>query len=168
MDAYFRGHAGLTVVIARQLSPVRGLAALSAGGTRVPWRRFFAFNAPACAVWSTAVTLLATLFVRHLDAVADDISLAGTIVVGAGLAVAGVLLWRLARRRLRLRRRDAGALPSHDAPATGSPPAHRAASSRHDDGPGAAPPLDDLAATSRRDDDLAAVCRRDDDRRSSG
>jgi membrane protein DedA with SNARE-associated domain len=101
MDAYFRGHAGLTVAVARQLSPVRGLAALSAGGTRVPWRRFFVYNALACAAWATVVTLLATLLVAHLDELADDLSLAGAIIVGAGLVVAGALLWRRARRRLR-------------------------------------------------------------------
>lgn len=101
MDAYFRGHAGLTVAVARQLSPVRGLAALSAGGTRVPWRRFFVVNALACVAWATVVTLLATLLVAHLDELADDVSLAGAIIVGAGLALVGALLWRRSRRRLR-------------------------------------------------------------------
>jgi len=131
MDAYFRGHAGLTVAIARQLSPVRGLAALSAGGTRVPWRRFFVFNALACIAWATVVTLLATLLVAHLDELADDISLGGAIIAGAGLAVAGALLWRRARRRLR-RRGPAASRPDGErsAPAGAD---HPAAAPRRDD-----------------------------------
>ena len=149
MDAYFRGHAGLTVAIARQLSPVRGLAALSAGGTRVPWRRFFVFNALACVVWATAVTLLATLLVAHLDELADDVSLAGAIVVGAGLAVAAALLWRRARRRLRV-----GADPAVSAP-PGVGGEKSVAPARL--GAGAEEPAlvggDDPAASRRRDDD---------------
>ena len=101
MDAYYHGHAALTVVIARQVSPLRGLAALSAGGTRVRWRRFFLANAAACVVWATVVTLLATLLVQHLDAVEDDFQLFGLIVVAAIVAMAGVLLWRHRRRAAR-------------------------------------------------------------------
>lgn len=140
MDAYFRGHAGLTVAIARQLSPVRGLAALSAGGTRVPWRRFFVFNALACVVWATAVTLLATLLVAHLDELADDLSLAGAIVVGLAVAVTAALLWRRARRRLR-----GGAASASGRPGAG----------------GEEPAL--IA-----NDDPAVAARRDDDRRLTG
>jgi len=135
MDAYFRGHAGLTVAIARQLSPVRGLAALSAGGTRVPWRRFFVFNALACVTWAAAVTLLATLLVSHLDELADDLSLVGAVVVGTVLAVAAALLWRRARRRLR------GGAPG--APGRSGP----------DDAQPALVAGDDPPAAARRDDD---------------
>jgi membrane protein DedA with SNARE-associated domain len=152
LDAFFRGHAGLTVAIARQLSPVRGLAALSAGGTRVPWQRFFIFNALACVVWATSVTLIATQFVGHLDALADDISLAGMIVAGVSLAVAAVLLWRYAGRRLRRRR-------SNHVPAAGARPAGLAIEPRKGD---------DLAVARRRDDDLAVARRRDDERRLTG
>ncbi len=99
MDSYYHRHGGWTVAIARQLSPVRGLAAWSAGGSHVPWRRFFVINALACVVWSTVVTLLAAFFVRNLDALADDISLAGVAVLGVVVLAAAVLLWRRLRRR---------------------------------------------------------------------
>jgi membrane protein DedA with SNARE-associated domain len=98
VDAYFGLHAGLTVFVARQLSPVRGLAALSAGASQVPWRRFSSFNALGCVVWATAVTLVASLFVRHLDALADDLSLAGLIVLGAIALSVTFLVWRHLRR----------------------------------------------------------------------
>ena len=98
VDAYFGLHAGLTVFAARQLSPVRGLAALSAGASHVPWRRFSSFNALGCVLWATAVTLIASLFVRHLDALADDLSLAGLVVLGAIALTVAVLLWRRLRR----------------------------------------------------------------------
>jgi membrane-associated protein len=98
MDSYYLRHAGWTVVVARQISPARGLAALSAGGSRVPWRRFAVFNAGACVAWATAVTLLATLFVAHLDALADDLSVAGLSALGLALVVGLVSLWRRVRR----------------------------------------------------------------------
>lgn len=98
MDSYYLRHAGWTVVIARQISPARGLAAFSAGGSRVPWRRFAVFNAVACVVWATAVTLLATLFVTHLDDLADDLSLAGIGALGLAAVVGVIYLWRRVRR----------------------------------------------------------------------
>jgi membrane protein DedA with SNARE-associated domain len=98
MDSYYLRHAGWTVVIARQISPARGLAAFSAGGSRVPWRRFAVFNAVACVVWASAVTLLATLFVTHLDDLADDLSLAGLGALGLAVVVGVVYLWRRVRR----------------------------------------------------------------------
>ncbi len=98
MDSYYLRHSGWTVVIARQISPARGLAAFSAGGSRVPWRRFAVFNAAACVFWATAVTLLATLFVAHLDDLADDLSLVGLGALGLALVVGVVYLWRRVRR----------------------------------------------------------------------
>ncbi len=98
MDSYYLRHAGWTIVIARQISPARGLAAFSAGGSRMPWRRFAVFNAAACVVWATVVTLLATLFVTHLDDLADDLSLAGLGALGLVAIVGVVYLWRRVRR----------------------------------------------------------------------
>jgi membrane protein DedA with SNARE-associated domain len=121
MDAYYHGHAALTVVIARQVSPLRGLAALSAGGTRVRWRRFFLANAAACTVWAVAVTVLATLLVSHLDQVEDDLSLVGASAAAAVVAVAvALLLWRR-RRRAAGRRAPGGSGPGEDAPVAGRP-----------------------------------------------
>jgi membrane protein DedA with SNARE-associated domain len=100
MDSYYGRHAAWTILAARQISPVRGLAAFSAGSTRVAWRRFFGFNATACVVWATAVTIIAALFVRRLDALADDLSLAGLAVLAVALLVGAVTLWRRVRRRV--------------------------------------------------------------------
>ena len=100
VDAYFGRHAGLTVFVARQLSPVRGLAALSAGSSRVSWRRFAIFNGIGCVVWATVVTLIASLFVSRLDELADDLSLAGLIVVGLLLVTLALLAWRRLRRNV--------------------------------------------------------------------
>jgi len=98
MDSYYLRHIGRTVVIARQISPARGLAAFSAGSSRVPWRTFAVFNAIACVVWATVVTLLATLFVTRLDDLADDLSLAGLAALGIVLVVGVVYTWRRVRR----------------------------------------------------------------------
>jgi hypothetical protein len=100
VDAYFGRHAALTVFVARQLSPVRGLTALSAGSSHVPWRRFAVFNALGCVVWATVVTLIASLFVSRLDELADDLSLAGLVVVGLLLVAFALLAWRRLRRNV--------------------------------------------------------------------
>jgi membrane protein DedA with SNARE-associated domain len=100
VDTYFGLHAGLTVFVARQLSPLRGLAALSAGSSHVPWRRFAGFNALGCVVWATVVSLIASVFVSRLDELADNLSLAGLIVLGAILVAVAVLAWRRLRRNV--------------------------------------------------------------------
>ncbi len=153
MDSYYDRHGGWTVAIARQLSPVRGLAAWSAGGSRVPWRRFFVINATACVVWATVVTLLAALFVRKLDALADDLSLAGVAVLGIVVLVGAVLLWRRVRRRAVRRSRDErrGGEPRSD----GEPP--------DDDEPRGA---ESQGAERRSDDELRDDEPRDDERPS--
>ena len=97
VDTYFGLHAGLTVFVARQLSPLRGLAALSAGSSQVGWRRFATFNALGGVVWATVVSLIAAVFVKRLDELADDLSLAGLIVLGAILIAVAVLAWRMVR-----------------------------------------------------------------------
>ena len=58
--------------------------------------------------WATVVTLLATLFVTHLDALADDLSVAGLIALGVVFVAGLLLLWRRVRRRVG---RGAGADP---------------------------------------------------------
>jgi membrane protein DedA with SNARE-associated domain len=151
MDSYYGRHAAWTVVIARQISPVRGLAAFSAGGSRIAWRRFFAFNATACVVWAAAVSLLAALFVRRLDVLADDLSLAGLAVLGGALVVAAVILWRRVRHRVS---GDTDGVSQEEA-AAGSP-ANAAGSSANGHAPDAP-----------REPDVTGACR-DDDRRETG
>jgi membrane protein DedA with SNARE-associated domain len=102
LDRYFARHGGLTVLVARQISPVRGLAALSAGVARMPWRRFVLFNGVGSILWATTVTIVAYYSVRHLDELADDFGLGGLAAVGLLAAVAVALLWvRLKRRSAR-------------------------------------------------------------------
>lgn len=108
VDAYFGRHAGLTIFVARQISPLRGLAAVSAGTARVPWRRFALVNALACVVWSAVVTLIAAALVGHLDELADDISVAGLIALGAIVVAAAAIVWyRFRLRNSRARRSTA-------------------------------------------------------------
>ena len=178
MDASYRRRVGRTVFVARQISPVRGLAAFSAGGSRVDWRRFFVFNAAACLVWATAVTLLASLFVRRLDELADDLGLAGLGALFVVLVVGAVILWRRVRRRIE--HEGAASRSPEDASPNGGPPGNPAARGRADQGapgPGeqraaahrddrAAAPRDDERAAAQRDDERGAAHEDDDQARS--
>jgi membrane protein DedA with SNARE-associated domain len=100
IDAAFTTHTGVTVAAARWLSPVRGLAALTAGATRVSWRRFAWSNAAGSLTWATAVALVCYFCAARLGLILRVFGIGGWALVG--LIVAGlttVLLRRRQRRR---------------------------------------------------------------------
>jgi membrane protein DedA with SNARE-associated domain len=121
MDHYFDRHAGKTIVTARWISPLRGLVALSAGATHVPWKRFFAFNAIGSVTWAATVTALAYGLSRSLGELADIFSLTGLVI--GGMLIVGVvviLVWRHRRTAQALTvRQEAG--PDGETSATPQP-----------------------------------------------
>lgn len=98
-ERFFRRHGGKTVFIGRFVSILRFTAAWLAGISRMPWWRFFAWNAAGGVVWAAAVGLLAFYAGR---AAADAISRYG---VYAAVAIAAAVV--LAALGLHVRRRRA-------------------------------------------------------------
>jgi membrane protein DedA with SNARE-associated domain len=95
-ERFFEKHGGKTVFIARFIAVLRVTAAWVAGISRMPWWRFFVWNAAGGIAWATLVGLVAYYGGR---AAADAISryglyglgvLAGVVVIASG----GYYLWR--------------------------------------------------------------------------
>jgi membrane protein DedA with SNARE-associated domain len=99
LDGYFERHARATVTVARWISPLRGLTALSAGASQLPWRRFAPYNALGVISWAATLLGVAILCARHLEEFSDLLSRDGLLGLAA-LVAAGVLLvtWRRRRR----------------------------------------------------------------------
>jgi len=95
-ERFFERHGGKTVFIGRFVSILRFTAAWLAGISRMPWWRFFAWNAAGGIVWATGVGLLAFYAGK---AAADAISHygaygAGAVVLAVLLAALGLHVWR--------------------------------------------------------------------------
>ncbi|MGZ4354464.1 MAG: DedA family protein [Gaiellaceae bacterium] len=95
-ERFFERHGGKTVFIGRFVSILRFTAAWLAGISRMPWWRFFAWNAAGGIVWATGVGLLAFYAGK---AAADAISHygaygAGAVVLAVLLGAVGLHIWR--------------------------------------------------------------------------
>lgn len=91
-DGFFARHGSAAVFIGRWIPGVRYMAALMAGATRMPWKRFAVANAAGAIVWATTVSILASI---AGPAGTFAFSGAGLLVAAAAAAVG----WK--RRRVR-------------------------------------------------------------------
>lgn len=94
-ERFFEKHGGKTVFLARFIAVLRVTAAWLAGISRMPWWRFFLWNAAGGIVWATLVGTLAYYFGK---AAADAISTYGlyavaAIVVAGALVFVGLRIW---------------------------------------------------------------------------
>jgi membrane protein DedA with SNARE-associated domain len=61
-DAFFTRHGGKTVFLGRWVPGVRVVAAVLAGASAMPWRRFVVYNAAGALAWAGSVVSLAAAF----------------------------------------------------------------------------------------------------------
>jgi len=95
-EKFFDRHGAKTVFFGRFVAVLRITAAWLAGVGKMPWWRFFAFNAAGGIVWATSVSLIAYFFGK---AAADAIARYGALGAGAAVVVVllvlgGVHVWR--------------------------------------------------------------------------
>jgi membrane protein DedA with SNARE-associated domain len=95
-ERFFEKHGGKAIFLARFTAGLRVAAAWTAGFARMPWWRFFAWNAAGGIVWAVTFGLVAYYFGQ---AVADSIAKYGLIggAVALALIVAffvGLHYWR--------------------------------------------------------------------------
>jgi len=89
-DRYFRRHGTLTVFAGRWVPGLRYMAALLAGATHMPWKRFAVANAAGAIAWAAGVSTLAML--------AGPTGSIAFSVAGLGVGAAGLLIARHRRR----------------------------------------------------------------------
>jgi membrane protein DedA with SNARE-associated domain len=87
-ERFFDRHGGKAIFLARFSAGIRVAGAWIAGFARMPWWRFFAWNAAGGIVWASTVGLVSYYFGT---AAADAISKYG--LIGAAIAVVGILLF---------------------------------------------------------------------------
>jgi membrane protein DedA with SNARE-associated domain len=98
-ERFFRKHGAKTIFIGRFIAVLRVTAAWLAGVSRMPWWRFFFFNAAGGICWAVLVGLVAYY---AGEAAGEAIGRYGLIGAGAVIVVA-VLVWlgfRYWRRRM--------------------------------------------------------------------
>lgn len=94
-DRFFARHGLATVFVSRFIPGVRVVAAVMAGATRMPWRRFALANAAGAVVWATTVASVAYL----AGPTGAAMLAAGGLAFGALALLAGALRARRGAHR---------------------------------------------------------------------
>jgi undecaprenyl-diphosphatase len=105
-EEFFARHGGKTVFVGRWVPGVRVVAAVLAGASEMPWRRFVLYNATGALAWAGSVASVAAVFGPAGAATWVTVTFGAALVAGAITAL-----------RARLRRRSK---PRATAPAVGS------------------------------------------------
>jgi membrane protein DedA with SNARE-associated domain len=97
-------HGGKAILISHLIGHLRSFVALSAGMSRMNYRRFLGYELVAAAVWNTAFCLLGYLLAGEIDRLQVLIERAGWVIVG--VLVLLFIAWRFLRQRVRQRIRQ--------------------------------------------------------------
>ncbi|MCW2989979.1 MAG: phosphoesterase PA-phosphatase related protein, partial [Solirubrobacterales bacterium] len=103
VEDFFRRRGGLTILVGRFIGLVRPIAPFLAGSTKMPFRRFIAFDVVAAGVWSTTFVLLGYVFWHSFDQV-TAIAKKGALAFGAAVLLGVAVVWLL-RHRVEVRDR---------------------------------------------------------------
>lgn len=94
-EEFFERHGPKAVFLGRWVTGVRIVAALTAGASGMPWRKFLIYNATGALAWAATISGAAAL----LGPVAAGIIYgAGMAVLAAGAVYGSIRAWRLRRR----------------------------------------------------------------------
>jgi membrane protein DedA with SNARE-associated domain len=95
-EAFFERHGGKTVLFGRWVPFLRVTAAWLAGANRMPWPRFFAWNAVGGISWAISVGVFAYLAGEVAVRILHD---AGYVVLGlVAVGLVGLAVWYVFRR----------------------------------------------------------------------
>jgi undecaprenyl-diphosphatase len=96
-ERFFTRHGPKAVFLARWLPGLRVAGAWLAGSLGMPWRRFLAWNALGGICWAVSIGIGAYLLGNAMARIARTFGLGGLALVA--VAAAGIVGWRLLRRR---------------------------------------------------------------------
>lgn len=94
-EQFFNRYGAVTIFFGRWVTGVRVVAAVVAGATRMPWRRFLVYNTLGAVTWSVTIAGIAAL---TGPAGAAVIYGAGLAAAGGGVSLGAVAAWRRRRR----------------------------------------------------------------------
>jgi membrane-associated protein len=97
-------HGGKAILISHLIGHLRSFVALSAGMSRMNYRRFLGYELVAAAVWNTAFCLLGYLLAAEMDRLHVLVERAGWVIVG--VLVLLFIGWRYLKQRMRQRIRQ--------------------------------------------------------------
>jgi len=103
-EGYFKKHGGLTVAIGRYATAAGAFIPFTAGASKMSYRTFILFDAPAIAVWAAGISIFGYVFGQHLGFIDRALSRFGYIVLGLAVVL---FLGRWVFRRWRDRRETA-------------------------------------------------------------
>ncbi|HEY7342860.1 MAG TPA: DedA family protein [Ktedonobacterales bacterium] len=95
-------YGGRAILLSHIVGHIRSFVALSAGATRMSYRRFLSFELVAALLWNTAFCLIGYLAGAEYDRILTIVERAGWII--AGVVVLAILVWKVALPWLRKRR----------------------------------------------------------------
>ena len=95
---FLRERGGWAVLLSRATAFLRAVMPALAGTSRMPYGKFFAFNATGGLVWGVGVTLLGYFAGNSYDEVEGTLGKASVALVVVVLVVA-VVVWRVRRHR---------------------------------------------------------------------
>lgn len=100
-ELYLRRRGGPAIFLSRFLPVLHSLVPLTVGMSGFSYRRFLAWTAPACVIWSTLYVSVAAAAAGTYRELADQLHYAGYVFVGVIVAflVAAYLVKRLISRR---------------------------------------------------------------------
>lgn len=98
-EAFFERHGGKAVFLARFVAGLRVFGALVAGTSRMPWRRFFLYNALGGTVWATTAVSAGYFLWASIRLIEHWLGRASLVLVA--VLVLGLLLHHLYRRSMR-------------------------------------------------------------------
>jgi membrane-associated protein len=90
---YVDRRGGIAVFVSRFLPVLHSLVPVTVGMSNMPYRRFLAWTAPACALWATAYVTFGSVAAVSYRQLASSLHFAGYIFVGAiAVFVVGVIV----------------------------------------------------------------------------
>ncbi len=100
-EDHFRKHGGKTVAIGRYATAAGAFVPFVAGLSKMPYRRFLAFDVPAIVVWAVAIVLVGYYLEGQLDLIDRILSRFGWIMLGllAAIVAGRIVYGRWKKRR---------------------------------------------------------------------
>ena len=96
-DQFFARHGAKTVFFGRWISGVRVVAAVLAGASEMPWRKFLLYNALGALAWSAGVAGISAAF----GPIGAAVLYGGGFAIAGGAATVGAIKgWRRKRREV--------------------------------------------------------------------